>query len=149
MLSSESSCGDTERSLALSYVIVGDNLDKTINPLFMTCDTQHQSIHFFHQYAVLDRVDCSQVPDDHPVGDLSSLPLFSFLPSPEDSKCLRDNYATLLGRMVVEKIPCFAAFKDCVAPHLPHAHSVEMKRKSDLVSANVTVKSAMLHMLSS
>ena len=44
----------------LSYKLVGDNIDKNVRPRFMRIK-QHrsQSLHFFHSFAVLDRINTS------------------------------------------------------------------------------------------
>ena len=117
-----------------TYVIVGDNLDKTISPRYMRSDHQRQSIHYFHMYAALDRVNALDLSADHPVGDISTTPLTEFLPSPADCKVLRENYAILLGRVVVKKLSFFRVFEDCVVSHITHKHSDVMKQKSVIVS---------------
>lgn len=117
-----------------TYSITGDNIDKTINPRLMSMEHQRQSIHFFHSYAVLDRVNCIDLPYDHLIGDVTSLPVTAFLPSMDDCKVLRSNYATILGRILVKKIPYFSKFKDCVTMHIAHQYSDEMKKPSKVVS---------------
>ena len=45
--------------------IVGDNVDKTVKPRHMQSDRQNQSLHYFHLYAVCDRInltDASETP---------------------------------------------------------------------------------------
>jgi len=41
------------------FKIVGDNIDKNIRPSFQRYDNNTTSLHYFHHYAVLDRVDLS------------------------------------------------------------------------------------------
>ena len=65
-----------EISKNYSYIIVGDNLDKSIKPRHMTFDHQTQSIHYFHYYAVQDRINISHLSNDRPV---SKLPISTFL----------------------------------------------------------------------
>ena len=122
-------------SFPCSYIIVGDNLDKTISPRYMRSDHQRQSIHYFHMYAALDRVNAIDLPANHPVGDISTTPLTEFLPSPADCKVLRENYAVLLGRVVVKKLPFFRVFEDRVVSHITHKCSEVMKQKSRIVSS--------------
>ena len=117
-----------------TYIVVGDNLDKTISPRYMRSDHQRQSIHYFHMYAALDRINAVDLPTDHPLGDISITPLSAFLPSPADCKELRANYAVLLGRIVVKKLSYFKVFEDCVVRHITHKHSDVMKQKSVIVS---------------
>ena len=77
-------------SVPCTYVIVGDNPDKTISPRYMQSDHQRQSIHYFHMYAALDGVNALDLSADRPVGDISTTPLTEFLPSPADCKVLRE-----------------------------------------------------------
>ena len=51
----------------------GDNLDKSINPCFMTSEHQRQSLHFFHSCAAFDQVNCGDLPCDAPSGDVKGL----------------------------------------------------------------------------
>lgn len=117
----------------LTYAIVGDNLDKTINPRYMTFEHQRQSLHYFHSYAVLDRVNCGDLPSDVRAGDVKSLSFAAFLPTPEDCSTIRYNYSALLGRVLVEKLSFFKKFQDCIPKHIIHQHFEEMK-KSTVVS---------------
>lgn len=50
-----------------SFIVVGDNWDKTINPRFMTMEHQRQSLHYFHAYAAQDRIDFSSLSTDTPL----------------------------------------------------------------------------------
>ncbi len=116
-----------------SYIIVGDNIDKTVNPRYMTEEHQRQSLHYFHSYAVLDRVSSATLPDDSPAGSTKSLLPSTFLPDPDDCVQLRKHFATLIGRVLVDEVPYFKIFKDCVARHIPHKHSDKMSQKSEIV----------------
>lgn len=39
-----------------TFKIVGDNIDKTVRPRQETSDSHTKSLHYFHSYAVKDRV---------------------------------------------------------------------------------------------
>ncbi len=85
-----------------TFVIVGDNLDKTINPRYMTATHQRQSVHYFHSYAVRDRIESiSTLAADKPVGDISRLSPSSYLPDAADC------YAILLAPVLI------TTFKRC------------------------------------
>lgn len=58
----------------------------------MHTDSQTQSMHYFHMYAVRDRVDVSQVSDNASLPDVSSADLNLILPSTEDKQSIRDNF---------------------------------------------------------
>ena len=118
---------------------MADNIDKTVNPQCMTVDHQRQSLHYMHMYAALDRVSCTTLQSNERSGNVLDLNTSAFLPTAEDSKSLCANYATLLGQLVVEKLPYFAVFKDCVVHHIPHCYSKEMQQKSFVVSCKYIV----------
>lgn len=100
----------------------------------MTFEHQRQSLHYFHSYAVLDRVNCGDLASDVRAGDVKSLSFAAFLPTPEDCSTIRYNYSVLLGRVLVEKLSFFKKFRDCIPKHIIHQHSEEMKKKSTVVS---------------
>lgn len=143
MESSSSSQSDTSSPLTLqipvagriSYSVVGDNLDRSIDPRFMTANLQRKSFHFFHSYALLDRVNCSHLAWDKPLGDVGQLPPTAFLSSAEECAKLRSNYAILVARVMVEKMEFFKKhFKNVVPSHILHQYSDLMKMRSSVVS---------------
>ena len=78
------------------YVIVGDNIDKNVRPSFQRHDRTTQSLHFFHSYAVLDRIDIDGLSDDHPSSiDIS---LDKILPSADDLEKLLGEFEVLVAR---------------------------------------------------
>ena len=119
--------------LAPNYILVGDNWDKNIRPRHMTIEHQTSSLHLFHAYAVQDRVDCTSLSDTDPTADLEDLSPLSFLPSVEDCMKLRNDYITLVGCTVVDKLPAFKPFAHCVEKHIPHPYTAQMKEKSVVV----------------
>ena len=48
------------------FMFVGDNIDKNVNPRFQRCENRGQSLHYFHGYALRDRVDLSTLSDVAP-----------------------------------------------------------------------------------
>ena len=42
------------------FMFVGDNIDKNVNPRFQRCENRGQSLHYFHGYALRDRVDLNE-----------------------------------------------------------------------------------------
>lgn len=49
-----------------TFKICGDNIDKTVKRRYMCSDKGNLSLHAFHSYAVLDRIDLSDLPDSLP-----------------------------------------------------------------------------------
>lgn len=94
---------------------------------------QTQSLHYFQCYAALDRIDFRHLPNESPIGTVAELPISTFLPSLADCSALRQNYAILIGREVVKKLPYFQIFADCIPKHIHHEYSEAMGSKSVLV----------------
>ena len=116
-------------------------MDKTIRPRHMTMERQNQSIHYFQIYAAQDRIDFRGFSNDVPIKKDLNLPLSFFLPTVDDSNMLRQNYATLIAREVVRKLPYFSKiFGDCVPMHIHHKYSDDMCKKSELVSVKSSVR---------
>lgn len=118
---------------SFSYILVGDNVDKSVRPRYMTIDHQAQSLHYFHMYAALDRIDFHHLDNDKPIAEVSSLPLSTFLPHMEDCAALRTNYAILLGRELVKSVKFFKSFSDYIPAHITHKYSEEMRSRSVVV----------------
>lgn len=101
----------------------------------MTAENQRQSLHYFHSYGALDRVDFSDLAADEPLGDISALPTSAYLPNALDCAQLCDNYSVLLARVLVDEVPYFKKmFSNCVDRHIPHKYSSQMAGKSTTVS---------------
>ena len=84
-------------------------MDKNIKPSFTRIDTSTLSLHYFHSYALLDRVDLSGVPDISPPGacDLSAL-----LPSSEDVAALKKRFVVLISRYYTCAYTCMSVIID-------------------------------------
>lgn len=123
-----------EHSEWFGFKIVGDNLDKTVRPRHQTLVSQTRSLHYFHSYAVRDRIDFSMFSEVAPQVDLKATDFESFLPTASDSAKLKDNFGVLIARILVKYIPAYTTFSDIIPQHIPHQYSSEMSRKSEVVS---------------
>ena len=47
-----------------TFKLCGDNIDKSVKRRYMRCDKGNQSLHYFHFYAALDRIDLSGLSDE-------------------------------------------------------------------------------------
>ena len=84
------------------YVIVGDNIDKNVRPSFQRHDHTTQSLHYFHSYAVLDRINVTDLLDDLPSSiDISPEKI---LPSADDVEKLFGEFEILVARYAVQCI---------------------------------------------
>ena len=48
------------------FRICGDNIDKKVRTRYMQSDMKNSSLHYFHSYAVLNRIDSSSLSDEIP-----------------------------------------------------------------------------------
>ena len=130
---SENESGNTN----VGYKIVGDNLDKTVKARYMRDGARNQSLHYFHYFAIKNRVDLSELPDVHPQTCIPSpeLKAIMMLPSVEDDKDLRRLFAVHVSRVLATHIPYFKnAFEDVVEWHINHKYYSEMSLASEVVS---------------
>lgn len=118
------------------YRLCGDNIDKTVRPRYMRSDKRNQSLHYFHFYAVQNRVNVSNLSDSSVNITLSpETKAISMLPSIEDDSELKRNMAILVSRVLVSHMKFFNfSFVDAVKWHIEHQFSEEMSEKSVVVS---------------
>lgn len=81
---------------ATSYKIVGDNIDKNVKPSLQRAEIQSQSLHYFHSFAVRDRVPVSGLSDAQP--KVTTPDPKKFLLTPEDIRCIKEEMNILLSR---------------------------------------------------
>ena len=127
-------CGPTSDAKLKTYKMVGDNLDTNVVPREMRVDYQTRSLHYFQSYALRDRVDLSTLSSEVNAPDVSKINLESFLPSSGDEKILKNNFAVLVGRVIMKHVPFFKKFGSGLERHIQHEFSVEMAKKSEVVS---------------
>ena len=92
------------RNTWCGFRIVGDNIDKNVHRSFQRIEMQTQSLHYFHCYAVRDRIDLSgysDCPPQRPVIESTTL-----LPSSCDITKVRQECETLVARYVFFVCTC-------------------------------------------
>lgn len=70
----------------LTYKLVGDNIDKTVKPRDMRNDSQTCSIHYFHTYALRDRIDFAHPNDKPSLPSLENIDVTTVLRTEQDQK---------------------------------------------------------------
>ena len=116
-------------------MLVGDNIDITVNARYLRTEKHHnQSLHFFHSYAVRDRIDMGSLSLDLPA-TCNPSPVriaLALLPSKDDDTSLLSNIAILISRVLITYMPFFAfAFSDAVTWHICHRFYKEMSSTSE------------------
>ena len=134
--SSSPTTQDDLHTACIGFKLVGDNIDKTVKPRYMTSERQTQSLHYFHSYAVRDRVDCSNLSDSPPSTTCPPIDELcqKLLPSKNDTEALNTNFATHVARILINNLPAMKfAFDDVVDWHIIHQYYAEMGKKSEVV----------------
>ena len=119
-----------------TFKLVGDNIDKSVKPRFMRSDHQTRLLHYFHHFAVKDRVDMhsfSETPPPLPSSDVLTLAQ-GILPSSLDNKTLKENLAVHISCILTSHMLFFADSQNTVTRYIPHKYSKEMAQKSTVVS---------------
>ena len=120
------------------YQLCGDNIDKSLKQRYVRTNVKRpDSIHYFHYYAVADRIDfsglsCQIIPTQQ--RDPAQIAR-SLLPTEGDDLALRENICILLSRIVHENMEFFRlSFDGVIDWHIEHEFSHEMSAKSVVVS---------------
>ena len=121
----------------LLFRLVGDNIDYEIHAWVQSQKHKNRSIHWTHQFVVLDRVqdptlDCQR--SQKKVGDIQ---LAEILPNQHVQARLVRNWAFIVSRIITKYLPPFQSFQDVVVRHIPHKYSEEISQKSNCVSLPV------------
>ena len=129
----------TSGSSHFGYRLVGDNIDKTVRARYIRADRScNRSLHYFHSFALKNRIDFSHLPDVYPHTCLPSphqLSL-SLLPSKDDDKALVNSFIVHVSRILATHMPFFkVAFEDVVEWHMKHPYYDQMSQVSEVVSS--------------
>ena len=132
------------------FRLVGDNVDKNVKPRDMRLNSQTTSLHYFHTYAVKDRICFSHLSTD-PIEIVQDRICFShlstdpieivqdsinfemFYPTVGDNTQLVSNLETLVARMFVQRIPGLQSLSAEATHHIEHLYSKQMALKSEVV----------------
>lgn len=121
-------------ALALSYQIIGDNVDVHQIASHLTMAVMGKDHHWFSLYAVKNRVHGEHLSNDQSAADVSTLPLTTWLPSVTDCIHLREEFIVLVSRVLTDKLPAFKVFAEAVEVHISHQYQDQMAEKSEIVS---------------
>ena len=121
------------------YKIVGDNVDKSINPRYYRTDQLKTDCHYYHLYAVKNRIDFTHLSDQQPhhVPITAARETDKFLPSTSDDEALQTTFKIYVARVLITHCAFFeTSFSDLSVHHIPHIYSQEMSNKSNVVRLN-------------
>ena len=117
----------------LSFKLVGDIIDKTVRPRHMRFDHQAASLHYFHVYAVQDRISFQHLSNTPRLIYPEDLDVNTFLPTAADSNALIQNFKVLMKRILVHYLSAVSHLAD-VNQHITHEWTPHMSLKSVVVS---------------
>ena len=95
---------------------------------------KNRSIHWMHQFAVLDRVQDPSLDSRNSQKQVGDIQLAEILPDSNVQSRLVKSWAVIVSRVITKYLPPFQSFKDVVVRHIPHKYSKEMSQKSISVS---------------
>ena len=116
-----------------TFKVVGDNIDKSVHPRHMRMDYQAKSLHYFHIYGVLDRIDFSSLDDNIRVPDTTKIDFAEIMPSLEDVIAIKKCFSLHILRTLKKYSSFFLSVGKGVERHIQHYHSVQMAKKSNIV----------------
>ena len=104
----------------------------------MCSDKQTQSLHYFHLYAVKNRVSCSNLADTpRSITPTAEDVISKVLPSSEDDTIIHDEFAILVARIMYKYMTFFqSSYADVINWHIEHKFSQQMSHKSEVVNAD-------------
>lgn len=124
----------------IGYTLCGDNIDKNVKRRYQRSDKTTVSLHYFHMYAIKNRVDFSQLSDEakDSIGGIEDNSV-QLMPSVSNDQTMRKNVAVLVSRVLVDHMDFFKLhFADEVCRHIKHKFHKEMSTKSSVVRKNTS-----------
>lgn len=121
-------------SLWSSQRLVGDNIDYEIHARVQSQKHKNRSLHWTHQFAVLDRVQDPTLDTNKSQKSVADIQLSEILPDRNVQSRLVRNWAVIVSRVVTKSLDPFKPFQGLVVRHIPHKYSKQMSQKSDSVS---------------
>ena len=114
--------------------LVGDNIGHEILVRVQTKAHTNRSIHWTHQFAVLDRVQEPGLEDTKSQKTVKDLQFRELLPDSIVQRNLMSRWAVLVSRIVIKYLKPFNFLRKRVVWHIPHPYSKEMAQRSTVVS---------------
>lgn len=103
----------------------------------MRIERQTRSLHYFHTYAVRDRIDVTHVEDCPSLPSLESIDVSTILPTKQDQKAMKVLFGIHVARVLRKYMPFFTKFGDGLKRHITHQFLKEISQKSEVVSVEL------------
>ena len=92
-------------------------------------ENQTRDLHYFHVFAVLDRVNLSTFDDKIHHPDLTRIDFSDIMPSLEDQMIMMHYFSVHIARTLQKYSPFISSLKSCIEHHIQHKYSVQMAKK--------------------
>lgn len=130
-----------ERKLNINFIIlsfsfdriVGDNVDHEILVRVQTKSHTNRSIHWTHQFAIVDRVQAPELENKESQKPVKEIEFAELLPDQHVQANLLKHWAIIVSRIITKYLRAFQPLRNKVVWHIPHPHSKEMATRSNLV----------------
>ena len=124
---------------SVGFKLTVDNVDYTQNVHYMTENHQNKDRHDVSINATANRVSANHLSDNGPTCSMDQLENGKCIPSHIKQKAQRQNYITLVKRVIVDNVPCLAFGKELVEKHIPHQYMKETAEPTKSVSIIIFV----------
>lgn len=114
-----------------------DNIDYKQVVHHMTEDNQNIDKHCVTVMCTENRVSGNHLSDTPSQYGVIAMENGKCVPSSFENTKQRENYITLVERIIVNHISCLGFLQDVITPHIPHCYSTAMSKKTDTVSFNL------------
>jgi hypothetical protein len=116
------------------FRVVGDNWDIEVKSRSQTITKTNKSLHYFHMYAVADRVYYPEnVSRSKPQRSIKSLSMDEFLPTSVVQEAFVEDLSNIIPRILVNYLKSYTPLWKSVTKHIVHPHNEEMKKQSEWV----------------
>ena len=96
---------------------------------------QNKGKHYVSINATINRITGNHLDDNSPAGGINQMENGKCIPNPTEQIEQRENYITLVQRVIVDNVPCLDFVKDLVQKHIPHKYSKEASQPTKSVSS--------------
>ena len=104
------------------FKLTVDNVDYHQNVHYMTEEHQNTDKHYVSVCATENRISGSHLSSDKPQEGILEFENGKCIPNYAEQNAQRNDYVTLVGRMLVENLSCLEFAKDAVPNHIRHRY---------------------------
>lgn len=132
--------------------LAGDNIDINQSARDQRKDNPGKSHHWFLAMAFKNPVPSAHLPNTGPIRNLKDMPLSEFLLNNQEQQKLKEDFCTLILRVLCLHLEFLKPYQKYVPSHIPHQYSSVFQKKGEsvnlgLVFENENTTEGMLHIL--